>query len=144
MKSTTINSKSVCYLLNCSTSSPVQFVQLLTRLRCVDNSKIGKQAMLEGRPPKIIHIYSKKRNAGLLGDKVLVAVKGEKKKGILVGLRKSQDTFVPKFDSNNVVLIDSRDGNPIGTRILAPMPNCLRHRTNANMAKMFAISTKFV
>lgn len=127
-----------------STSSPNQFVQLLTRLRCVDNSKIGKQAMLEGRPPKIIHVYTNKKRTGLLGDKVLVAVKGEKKRGILVGLRKSQDTFVPKFDSNNVVLIDNKEGNPLGTRILAPLPNCLRHRTNANMAKMFAIATKFV
>src|SRR4051812_38904686 len=31
----------------------------LTRVRCVDNSAIGKQAMAEGKPPKIIHIYNK-------------------------------------------------------------------------------------
>ena len=34
-------------------------VQLLTRLRVVDNSKIGKRAMAEGKAPKIIHIYNK-------------------------------------------------------------------------------------
>ncbi len=27
-------------------------VQKLTRLRCVDNSKIGREAMAEGKPPK--------------------------------------------------------------------------------------------
>lgn len=32
----------------------------LARVRCVDNSAIGKQAMAEGRPPKIIHVYNKK------------------------------------------------------------------------------------
>lgn len=34
-------------------------IQLLTRLRVVDNSAIGKEAMLEGRPPKCIHVYNK-------------------------------------------------------------------------------------
>lgn len=30
------------------------------QLRCVDNSKIGREAMAEGKPPYVIHIYSKK------------------------------------------------------------------------------------
>ena len=33
--------------------------QKQTRLRCVDNSKIGRQAMAEGKPPYVIHVYSK-------------------------------------------------------------------------------------
>ena len=32
--------------------------QKQTLLRCVDNSKIGREAMAEGRPPRIIHVYS--------------------------------------------------------------------------------------
>lgn len=40
-------------------SQPVSQIQLLTRLRVVDNSPIGKEAMLEGRPPKCIHVYNK-------------------------------------------------------------------------------------
>lgn len=40
------------------------------------------------------------------GDKVLVTIKGEMKKGILVGCHQDQPAFRPKFDSNNVVLID--------------------------------------
>lgn len=46
-------------------------LRLLARLRVVDNSEIGKKAMMEGKPPKIIHVYNKKR-VGYLGDKVLV------------------------------------------------------------------------
>ncbi len=38
---------------------PLNEIQLLTRLRVVDNSQIGKEAMLEGRPPKCIHVYNK-------------------------------------------------------------------------------------
>ena len=38
-----------------------------TRLRCVDNSEIGKQAMLEGKPPKCIHVYNK-RGIGFIGN----------------------------------------------------------------------------
>lgn len=34
-------------------------VMKLTRLRVVDNSEIGKQAMAEGKPPRCIHVYNK-------------------------------------------------------------------------------------
>lgn len=43
-----------------------QEVHKLTRLRVVDNSEIGKQAMLEGKPAKCIHIYNK-RGVGFIG-----------------------------------------------------------------------------
>ena len=33
-------------------------VQKESYLRCVDNSKIGREAMAEGRPPYIINVYS--------------------------------------------------------------------------------------
>lgn len=83
-------------------TSPVcNEIRLLARLRCVDNSEIGKKAMLEGKPPKTIHVYNK-THVGYLGDKVLVAVKGQKKKGILVGLKQKQKIKIPKFDTNNV------------------------------------------
>ncbi|KAG7159091.1 39S ribosomal protein L14-like [Homarus americanus] len=42
------------------TSASLQEIQKLTRLRVVDNSKLGKAAMMEGRPPRCIHIYNKK------------------------------------------------------------------------------------
>lgn len=96
------------------TTSICNEIRLLSRLRVVDNSEIGKQAMMEGRPPKTIHVYNKKR-VGFIGDRVMVAIKGQKKKGILVGLKQNQKPKVPKFDSNNVVLIDD-NGTPLGNR----------------------------
>ncbi|GJQ65635.1 putative ribosomal protein L14p/L23e [Trypoxylus dichotomus] len=99
-------------------------IQKMTKLRVVDNSEIGKRAMVEGKPPKVIHVYNK-TGIGKIGDTVLVAIKGEKKKGVLVGLKQNQKTKVPKFDSNNVVLLDEA-GTPLGTRIHVPIPTILR------------------
>merc|ERR1712071_24035 len=130
-------------------SQPLNEVMLLSRLRVVDNSSIGKEAMLEGRPPKVIHVYNK-TGVGYLGDKVLVAIKGQKKKGVLVGLKQKQKAFVPKFDSNNVVLIED-NGTPVGTRIHVAIPNVLRQilkdRSVAKVVdytKLLSIATKFV
>ncbi|KAF7406100.1 hypothetical protein HZH68_005469 [Vespula germanica] len=132
-----------------STSAISNQIIKLTRLRVVDNSEIGKQAMLEGRPPRCIHVYNKV-GVGYIGDKVLVAIKGEKKKGILVGLKQNQNPKVPKFDSNNVVLIDD-SGTPLGTRIHVPIPYILRtllkektHSKGADYTKLLAIAPRFV
>lgn len=131
------------------TTSICNEVRLLTRLRVVDNSEIGKRAMMEGKPPKTIHVYNIKR-VGLIGDKVLMAIKGEKKKGILVGLKQLQKRNVPKFDTNNVVLIDD-NGTPLGTRIFVPIPNILRtilkektRSKGADYTKLLAIASRFV
>lgn len=85
-----------------------------------------------------------------IGDKVLVAIKGEKKKGILVGLKQNQNPKVPRFDSNNIVLIDD-NGTPLGTRIYVPIPHILRtimkektHSKGADYTKMLAIATRFI
>lgn len=134
---------------NFGTSNICHEIQKLTRLRVVDNSEIGKQAMAEGKPPKCIHVYNK-TGIGKIGDVVLVAIKGEKKKGILVGLKQVQQTRVPKFDTNNIVLIDD-NGTPLGTRIQVPIPTILRtimkdktHSKGADYTKILGIATKFV
>jgi len=120
---------------------PLQFVHKLTRLRCVDNSAIGKTAMLEGKPPKTIHVYTK-TSVGRLGDKVLVTVKGEKKKGFIVGSADTmQDAMIPRFDTYNVVLVDD-GGTPLGNRVLVPIPNALRKKPDLH--KVIAIATKFI
>lgn len=46
-------------------------IRKLTRLRVVDNSDIGKRAMLEGKPPKCIHIYNKK-GIGFIGTDLVI------------------------------------------------------------------------
>lgn len=86
----------------------------------------------------------------ILGDKVLVAIRGEKKKGILVGLKQNQKTKVPKFDSNNIVLIDD-NGTPLGTRIHVPIPTILRtilkektQAKGADYTKLLGIASRFV
>lgn len=85
-----------------------------------------------------------------MGDRVLCAVKGQKIKGIIVGLKQNQEHNVPRFDTNNVVLVND-DGNPLGTRIHAPIPNCIRPILKANSSaknvdftKLLAIATRFV
>ncbi|KAF5272553.1 hypothetical protein FQR65_LT04892 [Abscondita terminalis] len=124
-------------------------IQRMTRLRVVDNSEIGKRAMAEGRPPRCIHVYNK-TGIGRIGDKVLVAIKGEKKKGVLVGLKQNQKSKVPKFDSNNLVLIDD-SGTPLGTRIHVPIPTILRtilkektHVKGTDFTKILGIASRFV
>ncbi|XP_035731937.1 39S ribosomal protein L14, mitochondrial-like [Vespa mandarinia] len=132
-----------------STSATSNQIIKLTRLRVVDNSEIGKKAMLEGKPPRCIHVYNKV-GVGYIGDRVLVAIKGEKKKGILVGLKQNQNPKIPKFDSNNIVLIDD-NGTPLGTRIHVPIPHILRtllkektHSKGADYTKLLAIASRFV
>lgn len=124
-------------------------IRKMARLRVVDNCEIGKKAMAEGKPPKVIHVYNK-TSVGYTGDMVLLAIKGEKKKGILVGCKQQQRAKVPRFDTNNVVLIDD-NGTPLGTRIQVPIPNILRtimkdktHSKGADYTKLLAIATRFV
>lgn len=131
------------------TSAVCNEIRKMARLRVVDNSEIGKRAMAEGKPPKCIHVYNKK-SVGMIGDRVLVAIKGEKKKGILVGLKQKQRPKIPKYDSNNIVLIDD-SGTPLGTRIHVPIPTILRtilkektHSKGADYTKLLAISSRFL
>ncbi|KYN08311.1 39S ribosomal protein L14, mitochondrial [Cyphomyrmex costatus] len=163
---------------NISTTTSIGQIIKLSRLRVVDNSEIGRQAMMEGRPPRCIHVYnklgvgyigetinerlhkiyyyfielnlSKYCCTNYLGDRILVAIKGEKKKGILVGLKQQQAPKVPKFDSNNLVLIDD-NGTPLGTRIQVPIPHILRtklkektYSKGADYTKLLAIASRFV
>jgi len=113
----------------------------MCRFRVVDNSNIGRAAELAGKPAKCIHVY-KKTGIGYLGDKVLVAIQGQKKRGYIVGLRQKQKPNVPRFDTNNIVLVED-NGTPTGTRIRAPVPSSLRGHSG-DFTKILAIATKFV
>lgn len=96
-----------------------------TRLIVVDNSALGKEANISGRLAYIIHVYKSgfRRNhmpKAELGDKVfykfhcklffkvLVAIRGEMKKGFIVGCNyywNIRKHGVPSTDTNNVVLL---------------------------------------
>lgn len=126
---------------SCSTSQPLQWIHMRTRLRIVDNSAIGQEAIEAGKPARCIHVYNKTGRA-TTGDMILVAVRGQKRKALVVGARKPQNPMIPRFQSNNIVLIND-DGTPIGTRITVPIPHRLREMGN-DITKILAIATKFV
>lgn len=145
IKSSITNLHAKCF----HTTNVCNEIRTLARLRVVDNSEIGKRAMAEGKPPRVIGIYTMNKVA-YLGDRVIMAIKGEKKKGILVGLKQTQKPNVPRFDTNNVVLIDD-NGTPLGTRIHVPIPTILRtklkaqtHSKGADYTKLLAIATRFI
>ncbi|XP_041467993.1 39S ribosomal protein L14, mitochondrial-like [Lytechinus variegatus] len=122
-----------------SASSPCNAIILLTRLRCVDNSSLGAES-IRHKPPRCIHVYNKQR-IGNVGDKILVAIKGQKKKALVVGVRRPGASMLPRFDTNNLILLEE-NGNPTGTRIKVPIPSHLRSRPE--FSKVFAIASKFV
>ncbi|KAH9496159.1 39S ribosomal protein L14, mitochondrial [Bulinus truncatus] len=126
---------------NFSTSQKLNEIRKLARMRIVDNSAIGKAAAQIGKPPRVIHVYNR-RQVGYLGDKVLVTVKGEMKRAYIVGLRQKQLPNVPRMDTNNIVLVDDK-GDPLGTRIMVPIPSSLRGK-GGDMTKILSLATRFV
>lgn len=76
-----------------------------------------------------------------------MTVMGQVKRGFIVGNKMHETRIqhgVPRMDSNNVVLLED-NGNPAGTRILAPIPSCIRKMNRSpEFAKVLAIATKFV
>lgn len=114
-------------------------IQKLTRVRVVDNSTLGNTP--HHRPPRVIHVYTK-NGVGKVGDRVLLAIKGQKKKALIVGHKMPGERMTPRFDSNNVVLIED-NGNPTGTRIKVPVPTHLRNM-EGDYSKVLAIAGTFV
>ena len=110
-------------------------------MRVVDNSSLGRASVAAGKPPRVIHVYNKK-GVGTIGDKVLVAIKGQKKRAYIVGVKQKQKANVPRFDSNNIVLVED-NGMPIGTRITVPVPSLLREK-KGDFVKILSLATKFV
>ncbi|XP_014861856.1 PREDICTED: 39S ribosomal protein L14, mitochondrial isoform X1 [Poecilia mexicana] len=124
---------------NFSVSVATPAIQKMTRVRVVDNSSLGNTPY--HRPPRVIHVYTK-NGIGKVGDKVLLAIKGQKKKALIVGHKMPGDRMTPRFDSNNVVLIED-NGNPTGTRIKVPIPTSLR-QMEGDYSKVLAIANTFV
>ncbi|XP_027381088.1 39S ribosomal protein L14, mitochondrial isoform X1 [Bos indicus x Bos taurus] len=122
-----------------STTGSLGAIQKMTRVRVVDNSALGNTPY--HRPPRCIHVYNK-NGVGKVGDRILLAIKGQKKKALIVGHCMPGPTMTPRFDSNNVVLIED-NGNPVGTRIKTPIPTSLRQR-EGEFSKVLAIAQNFV
>lgn len=122
-----------------STSGSLGAIQKMTRVRVVDNSALGNTPY--HRPPRCIHVYNKS-GVGKVGDQILLAIRGQKKRALIVGHRMPGPRMTPRFDSNNVVLIED-NGNPVGTRIKTPIPSSLRKR-EGEYSKVLAIAQNFV
>ncbi|XP_063774489.1 large ribosomal subunit protein uL14m [Pseudophryne corroboree] len=122
-----------------SLSASVGAIQKLTRLRVVDNSALGNTPY--HKPPRCIHVYNKS-GVGKVGDEVLLAIKGQKKKALIVGHKMPGPNMTPRFDSNNVVLIED-NGNPVGTRIKTPISSSLR-KAGGKYSKVIAIAQTLV
>lgn len=127
-------------MLSCfSTTGSLSAIQKMTRVRVVDNSALGTTPY--HRPPRCIHVYNK-TGVGKVGDRILLAIRGQKKKALIVGHRMPGPRMTPRFDSNNVVLLED-NGNPVGTRIKTPIPSSLRQR-EGEFSKVLAIAQNFV
>ncbi|ELT96590.1 hypothetical protein CAPTEDRAFT_18027 [Capitella teleta] len=125
---------------NFSTTNSLQHIIKLTRLRVVDNSMLGNQSVVAGKPPRCIHVYNK-TGVGRVGDKVLVAIMGQKKRAFIVGVKQRARPNKPRFDSNNIVLVED-NGAPTGTRIRVPVPSDMR-AMEGDVTKILALATKF-
>lgn len=124
----------------------------MTRLIVVDNSALGKEAENSGKLAYCIHVYKQGYRAkhmprALLGDKILVAIRGQMKKAFVVGTNTHvhyRKHGIPSTDTNNIVLLDD-DGNPLGNRITAPIPaDLLKNRDKVQMSKVLALATKYI
>lgn len=115
----------------------------LTKMNVVDNSAIGRQVKEAGKHVKVIGVYNgTKYMTGTIGDRVLVTILGQMKHGVVVGVRQRQKAFIPRFDNNNIVLVD-KENVPLGTRVNVPLPNILRKK-GALTARIMAIGTRFI
>lgn len=133
------NASSIIHQRTFSVSAVAAAIQKMTRVRVVDNTSLGNTPY--HRPPRVIHVYTK-NGVGKVGDRVLLAIKGQKKKALIVGHKMPGERMNPRFDSNNVVLIED-NGNPTGTRIKVPIPTHLR-KMEGDYSKVLAIASTFV
>ncbi|KAM3718061.1 39S ribosomal protein L14 [Dirofilaria immitis] len=133
------------------TRPPSTGIERRTRLLVVDNSELGKEANTSGKLAYCIDVYKpggrkKHMPHATLGDKILVAIRGEMKQAFVVGAKIHVDYRkhgIPSTDTNNIVLLDD-EGNPLGTRVLMPIPAILqRKRANLQFSKILSIATKY-
>ena len=125
-------------------SSPTQFqkrnITLLSSFNVVDNSQLGLRAK-RYRKPYLIGFYRKRRTAEI-GDVIRVAVGGKTNKAIVVGTRRTKHHTVPRYDNNNIVLVDENLA-PLGTRIKGPVPTIIKRRQN-KYSKVLATASRFI
>ena len=112
----------------------------LTSFNVVDNSKLGQKSR-RYKKPYLIGFYRKRKTADI-GDVIKVAVQGKPCKALVVATRKPKVQPIPRFDNNNIVLLDENLA-PLGTRIKGPIPAILRKKKE-KYSKVIALASRFV
>ena len=139
-----VHTSILCAVLLFRTTSCLNELRKLACVTVVDNSILGRKAVLNGKKVKIQHVYNPKQVGGI-GDRVLLSIMGQKKHAYIVGCKQKQKRMVPRFDSNNVVLVEE-NGTPTGTRIRVPIPSALRgvRDQGGQFTKILSIATTFI
>ena len=118
----------------------IRSITKLTTFNVVDNSKLGQKTR-SSKKPYLIGFYRKRKTADI-GDVIKVAVQGKPCKALVVATRKPKTQPIPRFDNNNIILLDENNA-PLGTRIRGPIPAILR-RQRDKFSKVIALASKFV
>ena len=114
-------------------------VGLLTKVNFVDNSDNAKRVTKLDRP-YCIKLPKNTKVAGF-GDIITIAHRGKVHKALIVSNRKTSKSL-PRYDSHNIILLNDKL-EPVGTRIIGPLPSALRKR-EGKFSKVIAIASKFV
>lgn len=85
--------------------------------QCSSEDDAGESALGKDtphrRPPRCVHVHNK-NGVGKVDNRILLAIKGQKDKVLVVGHHMPGPPMTPRFNSNNMVLIED-SGNPVGT-----------------------------
>lgn len=114
-------------------------VQLLTRLKFVDNSENAKKVTKLDRP-YCIKTPKNSKSAGF-GDIITIAHRGRVHKALIVSNRRTSKRL-PRYDTSNIILLDDKL-EPVGTRIIGPLPSAIRSKER-KFSKVIAIASKFI
>ena len=124
---------------SCTLLQPRRSVGLLTRLNIVDNSVNAKKVTRLDRP-YCIKLPKNSKVAGF-GEVITIAHLGKVHKALIVSNRMPSKRL-PRYDKHNIILLNDKL-EPVGTRIMGPVPSVLRKR-DRELSKVIAIASKFI
>lgn len=119
---------------------PSRTVILLTSLKLVDNSANAKRA--RGRrldKPYCIKL-PKNNKLGKFGDIIKIAHLGKVHNALIISNRQMSKRL-PRYDHHHIILLNEKK-EPVGTRILGPVPSALRKE--GQNSKIIAMATRFI
>ncbi len=118
---------------------PTRTVILRSKLKFVDNSENAKRAKRSDQPYCIGLLKNTK--VGKFGDIIKIAHLGKVHNALLISNRRPSKKL-PRYDHNHIILLDDKN-EPVGTRILGPIPSALRKK-EGQFSKVIAIATRFI